>query len=128
VSGSLFVVAPPGAQWPLSLGDVETHLRQRFPDALVFHDTYATSGEPYLRFQVRLADGEERRGLYAQRGDLILKEGFPADWADTIAWFLGLLPPGTPTVVMVEDNPVPVPLPEGITTPDAIRQLLESLG
>lgn len=127
MSGSLFVAAPPGVQWPLSLDEVEAHLRHRFPDALITRETMATSGEPYLDFDVRLADGMPRHGVYVERGNLVLSDGLPADWADTIAWFLGLLPPRTPTVVMVEDEPVPVPLPEGTTTPDAIRELFESL-
>ncbi|GII26451.1 hypothetical protein [Planosporangium mesophilum] len=128
MSGSLFIAAPPGVQWPLSLDDVEAFLRQRFPDAMITRETLATSGEPYLDFDVRFPDGMTRHGVYVERGSLMLSDGTPADWADTIAAFLALLPPGTPTAVMVEDEPVPVPLPEGTTTPDAIRELLESLG
>jgi hypothetical protein len=127
LSGSLFIAAPQGARWPLTLDEVEAHLRQRFPDAVITRETMATSGEPYLDFHVRLADGTPRQGVYVERGNLVLSDGLPADWAETIAWFLGLLPPGTPTVVMVEDNPVPVPLPEATTTPEAIQELLENL-
>jgi hypothetical protein len=128
VSGNLYVGAPQGQQWPLTLDVAEAHLRQRFPDAPISRETMAVTGEPYLSFDVQLADGVTRHGIYVDRDNLALSDGTPADWADTIAWFLGLLPAGTPTVVMVEEEPVPVPLPAATTTPDAIRELLESLG
>jgi hypothetical protein len=127
VSEGIFVGAPQGQRWPLSIDDAETQLRARFPDAILQRRTSGVTGEPYLSFTVDLADGMPRHGVYAEGRNLALSDGTPADWADTIAWFIRLLPAGTPMLAMVEANPTPVPIPEGTSTPDTIRQLLEDL-
>jgi hypothetical protein len=116
VSGNLYIGAPQGQPWPLTLDQVEPQLRRRFPDAYITRETMAVTGEPYLSFDVQLADGVTRHGIYVDRDNLAVSDGTPADWADTIAWFLTLLPDGTSSVVMAEDNPVPVPLPKNATT------------
>jgi hypothetical protein len=55
-----------------------------------------------------------------------LEDGDPAVWADTIAWWLSLLPAGTPTVTMTDANTNPVAIE---TTSDAaqVRELLDRL-
>jgi hypothetical protein len=126
VTGSLFLAAPPGTTWPLSLDQVEAQLHGRFPEITTTRETFGTTGEPYISFRVPV-DGDTRHGLYAARGNLVLNDGDPAVWADTIAWFIDLLPPGTPMAAMVENEPVPTLVPAGTTSTDDVRRLYESL-
>ncbi|QUQ66151.1 hypothetical protein [Kutzneria sp. CA-103260] len=126
MQGTIFIAAPPGTTWPLSLDDVEQQLRQRLPGVRTFHRHAAVSNTDYIDFQVTV-DGLLSISSYFAGGTLILRDGSAADWADTIEWFLGLLPPGTPAVAMIEENPdeiVPVPLD---ATAAAIEALLDAL-
>ncbi|MFI7598187.1 hypothetical protein [Actinoplanes sp. NPDC049681] len=125
--GKLYLGAPPEHPWPLSLPTVETYLRQRFPDMIASRRTSLVTGNDVLDFDVRLDDGQQRHGTYVAGGKLALSDGTPADWADTIAWFLSLLPEGTPTMVMRDDGPEPVPLPEQTRTPEALIAFFESI-
>lgn len=126
MTGKLYLGAPAEETWPLSLPTVETHLRQRFPDMLASRRTSLVTGNEVLDFDVRLADGELRHGTYVAGGKLALSDGTPADRADTIAWFLSLLPEGTPTMV-IRDGPEPIPLPEQSRTPDALTAFFDSI-
>lgn len=123
----LFLGAPPGQNWPLSLDDVEPRLRERFPDAYIARRESAITGKSRLSFTVKLADGTPRHGIYVDHDNLALTDGDASVWADTIAWFLSLLPPGTPTVVMRGEGPVTADLPAQIRTPDAITAFFSSL-
>jgi len=118
--------APPDAPWQLPLEFVEAQLQRRFPGARIFRHTFL-SGEPYLSFTVGLPDGVPRTGIYAQDGNLVLRDGTPADWADTFSWFLGLLGAQSKVLVMAGDGPEPTPLPDSVTTPEQLRALFERL-
>ncbi|MFC0430516.1 hypothetical protein [Kutzneria buriramensis] len=126
MQGTIFVAAPPGTTWPLTLDGVERQLRQQFPDVMIFRRHAAVSDTDYLDFQVTV-DGLARVSSYFDDGKLILNDGSSADWADTIVWFLGLLPAGTPAVAMIEDNPDEiVPIPAGATG-HVVEALLDGL-
>jgi hypothetical protein len=122
---TLFVAAPEGATWPLDLDIVEDRLRQRFPDITTSRHTSAVSGDEYLDFALQL-NGMVRTGVYVARGNLVLNDGTPAEWADTIAWFLTLLPEATPVVVMTENNTQLTPMPS-TASPEQIRVVFDKL-
>ncbi|MER7466736.1 hypothetical protein [Streptomyces sp. NPDC097981] len=67
-----------------------------------------------------------RHGSYFDHSHLILRGGSPGLWADTIIWFLGLLPAGTPTVTMVETGPDSISVPPGAGRQE-IQELLDTL-
>jgi hypothetical protein len=126
MQGTIFIAAPPGTRWPLTLDGVERQLRQRFPDVATFRRHAAVSDTDYIDFQVTV-DGLVRVSSYFDDGKLILNDGSSADWADTIVWFLGLLPPGTPAMAMIEENPDDIaPVPPAATAA-AIEALLDGL-
>ncbi|MDQ0761001.1 hypothetical protein [Streptomyces canus] len=122
---AIFVAAPPGTVWPLTLGEFETRILVRYPEALCTAKHEPIRGQDYLAFEIDL-DGERRHGSYFDRSHLILQDAPPAFWADTVVWFLGLLPPGTPAVAMIETNPDTAPIPPGAGAED-VRLLLEAL-
>jgi len=123
---TFFVNAPQGTAWPLGIDTVDQRLQERFPGMQAWIRHAPVLNKDYLDFDVVLA-GTRRSGAYYQGGPLILNDGDEADWAPTIAWFLSLLPPGTPAVSMRETNPDQiVPLPADPSTAQ-IQQLLEEL-
>lgn len=122
---AIFIAAPPGIDWPLTMDDFEAGIRERHPDVLCTAKHEPIGDEDYLAFEVDI-DDERRHGSYFDRAQLILRDAPPAFWADTIVWFLSLLPAGTPAVAMVETNPDPAPIPPQASADD-IRNLLEAL-
>lgn len=96
----------------------------KFPDAYIARRESAVTGKSRLSFTVKLADGTPRHGIYGDRDNLALSDGDATVWADTIAWFLSLLPPGTATVVMRGEGPTTAELPAQIRTPGRHRRLL----
>jgi hypothetical protein len=124
-SSSLYLVAPEGQPWPISLEAAEASLRAHWPAARITRQTSAVNGATYLSFDVTV-NGTPRWGTYADRTGLSLSEGSPADWADTIAWFLTLLPAGSTALAAAEENPELTPLPPEATAP-TVRELYERL-
>jgi len=125
VQDRIIIGALPPASWPLSIDTVERHLQQRFASIRFFRETMRPTGEDTLEFYMEI-NGQVRTGCYFDRRMLNLSDGPPEVWAEHIVWFLGLLPPGTPAVAMVEVNPDVVPIPVGADA-DAIRDLLNGL-
>jgi hypothetical protein len=124
----LFLGTPPGQSWPLTATALEEQLRQRFPGAFTRRATSGVTGAEALDFEVPLADGDTHGGSYTETGVLALTDGPPHLWADTMVWFLRLLPPTEPVYAMREDNPTPTPLPtEARTDPDALASFFENL-
>jgi hypothetical protein len=123
----LFLGAPQGQRWPLSLDDVEPRLRERFPDAYIQRRGSAVTGKSRLSFTVRLGDDVPRHGIYVDHDNLALSDGNADVWAETIAWFLSLLPPGTRTVAMRGEGPTVAELPAQIRTADSITAFFASL-
>ena len=122
---SFFIAAPQGATWPLDIDTVDQRLQERFP-GLRAEIVYSNiKREHYLSFDVDV-DGTTRTGAYYV-GNLILNDGDEADWSPTIAWFLSLLPAGTPAVVMRETNPEEIPLLPADPSAAQIQQILEDL-
>src|SRR5215813_7695882 len=115
----LYVAAPEGTAWPLDLDTAEAKLRERFPEAVTARQTARASGQDYLSFDVPI-EGMMRHGIYVEGGNLTLSDGAPADWAETVAWFLSLLPAGTPAIALPEHNQQLTPVTPG-ATPDRIR-------
>jgi len=121
----LYIAATEGTSWPLDLDTAEAQLRERFPDAVIGRQTGASSGQTYVSFDADV-NGMMRHGIYVEGGNLTLSDGEPADWAETIAWFLSLLPSGTPVVALAERNPNLVTVPANASA-DEITQLLDGL-
>jgi hypothetical protein len=106
---------------------VERLLQQRFPGAVINRRASAVTGKNRLSFSIPFPDGISRHGIYVDQDNLALSDGTSVDWADTIAWFLNLLPPGTSPVVMRGEGPNVVPLPTQIRSPDSVAAFFESL-
>ncbi|MEU4587077.1 hypothetical protein AB0F92_34295 [Kitasatospora aureofaciens] len=118
--------AAPGTTWALSPLEAEDHLRARFPDLQAGQEHSPTTGKNYVSFYVELA-GESRHGAYFERGHLVLDDGDADLWADTAAWFLGLLPADARAVAMIESSPDSVrTIPPGADTAQ-VREILQSL-
>lgn len=99
-----FITAPEGETLPLSIDDADRHLQERFPGMRGWIRHAPVSDKDYLDVDLVLT-GTRRSCAYFRGGPLILWDGDEADWAPTIAWFLGLLPQGTEVVTMRETNP-----------------------
>lgn len=124
-NSGLYVVAPEGEPWPMSLDAAEARFRQHWPTVMITRQVSVVNNTPYLSFDVEV-NGVSRWGTYSDRIGLALSDGSPADWADTIAWFLGLLPAGTRALAAAEENPELTPLPAAATAQD-IREVYERL-
>lgn len=127
MSTERIIIAPAeGSEWPLSIADFAARLRERMPDA---HTTTqrlpGPDGDPYYTFQFGQPGGR-RHGAYFERHNLSLSDGTIEDWADTIAWFLRLLPESTPTVCALEAVPIPTAMPTR-STPEQITAILNEL-
>jgi hypothetical protein len=123
---ALFLAAPPGTTWTLPAEVFEEQLRRRFPDASIRHADSRISDAHYIIFNVPL-DGMSRGGGYTVGRDLNVDDGTPAEWADTLAWFLSLLPPDSGVVAMAENNPrTIVPVPRDMDAAD-LQSLFEQL-
>lgn len=124
---AIFIAAPPGTSWPLDMQTLGLRLRDQLPDVHVSAPRQAgSSGEDYIDFQATV-DGQLRTGSYFDRATLILRDGPPELWADTIVWFLAQLSGGATAVAMVESNPEQVaPVPPTATAAE-VRALLEQL-
>ncbi|GAA0561526.1 hypothetical protein GCM10010172_50910 [Paractinoplanes ferrugineus] len=107
----LFLGAPPGHAWPLPATTLRTRLRERYPDAPLRLTESRVTSAMALDFEIPLADGDTHGGSYSETGVLALSDGSAELWADTMLWFLALLPPAAPVFAMREDNPTPTPLP-----------------
>ncbi|MDH6113566.1 hypothetical protein P3T36_005271 [Kitasatospora sp. MAP12-15] len=122
----IFIAAPPGAAWPLGLAEFEARVRDHIPLVLCFTRHDPVQRRDYLNFEADL-DGMRRHGSYFEHSNLVLSDGDPAFWADTITWFLSLLPAAAPAVAMAESNPDDVvPVPAGASA-EQIRDLLDTL-
>ena len=126
MSTDRIIIAPAeGSEWPLSLADFADRLSERIPDAhTTVQHSPATNGD-YYTFQFG-EPGRRRYGAYFERSNLSLSDGTIEDWSDTIAWFLRLLPEGTPTVCLLEAVPIPTPLSTR-STPAQVAAILNEL-
>ncbi|MBB5159086.1 hypothetical protein [Saccharopolyspora phatthalungensis] len=121
----IFIAAPQGHPWEVSLDQVEGWLRERFPQALIFRERTRSSRVEYLDFECAI-EGETRHGAFFERSHLLLNDGSPSFWADFIVWFLGRLPTGSQAVGMLEAVPEPRPLPTD-ATPDQVIAFFDDL-
>jgi hypothetical protein len=124
-SSALYVVAPDGHPWPIDMDAAEASLRQHWPTAHVTRQVSAVSGAHYLSFDV-VVNGAARWGTLEPGRYLSLAEGSPADWADTIVWFIGQLPARSTALAAVEENPELAPLARD-TSVQEVRELYERL-
>jgi hypothetical protein len=125
VSTQLNVVAPKGQPWPVDLAAAEARLRQHWPSAHITREVGRVIQTAYLSFDVEI-NGRSRWGILEPTQYLSLREGSPADWAETIAWFVNQLPPGSAALAYVGENPDPAPIPPG-SSADELRALYERL-
>lgn len=126
MADSIFVAAAPPTSWPLDLTSLEGQLRSRWPEARTAVRHSPATNEDYLAFEVDL-DGERRHGAYFDHQHLLLEDGTPTFWAETITWFLALLPGDAQVVCMTEAVPEPIPMPRHADV-DHVISVLESLG
>jgi hypothetical protein len=125
-NSALYLGAPEGHTWPIDLESAQKHLQEHWPEAHVSRQVSKVTGDPYLSFDVEIA-GMHRWGTYSAHPHcLTLTSGRPADWAETIVWFLSLLPRGTPAVAMADGDFKLVPVPQGATVQE-ITELYEAL-
>jgi hypothetical protein len=122
---TLYIGAIEGTRWPLDLNTVEQKLRERYPDLVSQRRNTAPPQQDYLSFDLSLG-GEMRHGIYIDGGHLALSDGTPADWAEIVAWFLSLLPNGTPTAAYNEHTQQATPVPERANA-SQVKELLESV-
>lgn len=121
----IIVAAEPGTDWPLSIADFADRLRERWPDARTWTSHSPITDGDYVEFEVGTAE-ESRSGSYFERQQLDLSDGTPDDWADTIAWFLRLLPATSRAVCLLAAVPEPTPLPR-TSSPTEIAAILNEL-
>jgi hypothetical protein len=126
MSDAIFIAAPPNTTWPLDLTGFDGPLRTRWPAVHTEIRQAPVNNEDYLAFELDL-DSERRHGAYFDRRYLLLEDGAPAFWADTIAWFLSLLPTDAQVVCMTEAVPQPIPMPRQAGA-EQIVAVLEALG
>lgn len=125
MSDAIFIAAPPNTTGPLDLAGFERELRARWSEVHTAARQAPATNEDYLAFELDL-DGEGRHGAYFDHRYLLLEDGTPAFWADSIAWFLSLLPIDAQVVCMAESAPQPTPMPRQ-ADPGQITTVLESL-
>lgn len=126
MADSIFVAAAPPNTWPLDLPNFDGRVRARWPEAHTAVRHAPATNDDYLAFEVDL-DGERRHGAYFDRKYLLLEDGTPKFWAETITWFLSLLPADAQVVCMTEAVPEPIPMPRHASA-DQVTAVLESLG
>jgi hypothetical protein len=124
VDTSIFVASPPGRPWPVDLAAAEAQLRQHWPSAQITRQV-GLDNTPYLSFDVEI-NGRARWGTLNPGLCLSLSDGSPAEWAETIEWFVNELPPGSTALAVMNENPDPAPIPAG-STADDLRELYEGL-
>jgi hypothetical protein len=105
----IYVLEQDETPFPIEHDAFDAALRGRFPqvEAGRYEDVDGTVGTTFLLEM----DGEMRRGLYLPSGALVLQDGDGKLWADTIAWFLELLPEDNRAALMTEfdtDRPLPI--------------------
>lgn len=126
MTDSIFVAAAPPTTWPLDLASVDSQLRARWPEVGTAVRHAPATSEDYLAFELDL-DGERRHGAYFDHKYLLLEDGTPTFWADTIVWFLTLLPGDAQVVCMTEAVPEPIPMPRHADA-DQVISVLASPG
>jgi len=127
----IFIAAQEGTEWPLTLNEFSDHLCKRWPDVRLLTHHSPVTNKDYLSFQVRrphsiYADHFPLYGCYFVNQHLALEEGTIEEWADTIAWFLTLLPEDSPTVCLLEAVFIPTPLPN-TSSPEEVAAILNEL-
>ncbi|MFD4394195.1 hypothetical protein [Kitasatospora sp. NPDC058478] len=123
---TIYIGAAPGTTWPITPEEAGDHLLGRFPDMESWHKHAPVSEKDYIDFDVEL-DGTTRQCSYFEHGQLILRDGDATLWADTIAWFLSLLPADARAVAMVASNPDNVRVIPPHSSVQDIEELLQSL-
>lgn len=121
----IIVAAEPGTDWPLSLAGFADRLRTRWPDARTWTGHSPITNGDFVEFEVGAGE-QSRSGVYFEHQQLDLSDGSPDDWADTIAWFLGLLPATSRSVCLLAAVPEPTPLPR-TSSPADIAAILNGL-
>jgi hypothetical protein len=122
---TIFLSPPEGDTWPLAVDAAEPLFRDRWPGINPIRGEGHPATRRLLDFDLHL-NGDRVSVVFQDGGPLVLNDGTPAQWAETIAWFLSLLPADASVVTMTEYNPTPVPLDRNASA-DNVRRLLDSL-
>lgn len=126
MADSIFVAAAPATTWPLDMAGLASQLRTRWPEVHTSTWHSPATDENYLAFELDL-DGECRHGAYFDHRYLLLEDGTPKFWVETITWFLSLLPGDAQVVCMTEAVPEPILMPRHAGA-DQVVSVLASLG
>lgn len=122
----IYISAPEGGAWNLPLDVVEDKLRERWPEAVLRRKHQDFTNTDYLYFSIEV-DGQARIGRYWEHQHLTLDDETPQFWADTIAWFLRLLPAGSEAVCFVDScAPETRPLPLD-SSPEQIVHTIQAI-
>lgn len=121
----IFVAAPPGEPWHVTLDQVEGWLRERWPDVFILRKHINRFDRDYLSFDATV-ESESRHGNFFDRHQLTLEDGSPEVWADSISWFLSRLPAGSRAVGALEHVPEPSPMPAN-PTPEQVITFFHNL-
>jgi len=111
--GSDYYISPaPGHTWGLSLETVGDALRKHWPGVVLEQENRAP-GRTVLGFAFQ-EGGRTRLGSYfTVPGDCLVLDAIDIDIVPSVvAWFLGLTPPGVPSITYTPSNPDPTPIPE----------------
>jgi hypothetical protein len=106
---TFYVGAAEGTAWPLTVDQVEAVLQARTPTVHTNRGHAAVSDKDYVWFNAE-AEGATIECLYTDQFSLTISDCEPAQAAEILVWFFGLLPADAPTVVLTETNPTPTPL------------------
>jgi hypothetical protein len=104
------------------MASLESQLRTRWPEVHTAARHSSATDEDYLAFELDL-DGERRHGSYFDRKYLLLEDGTPTFWAETITWFLALLPSDAHVVCMTDAVPEPIPMPRHANADQVVSAL-----
>lgn len=126
MADSIFIAAAPSTTWPLDMTGLGGQLRSRWPEIHMTARHAPATNDDYLAFELDL-DGGRRHGAYFDRKYLLLEDGTPKFWAETITWFLSLLPADARVVCMTEAVPEPIAMPRHADA-DHVTAVLGSLG
>ena len=86
IASTLFFAPAMSTTWSLPIQSFTAALEAQWPDANI-EVTEFPDGRPYVRFDIK-----GHQGFYKSDENLVIREQTPAEAADILAWFLGLLP------------------------------------
>lgn len=122
---AILICAAPDTRWPLTLAEFESSLRGRWPNVRTWVEHSPRTNDDHVTFGVDF-DDYTRHGTFFNGQQLALHDDVPSFWADTIEWFLSLLPSDARVVGIMEAVPEMEVIPRDATA-DQIVTILDDL-